>query len=280
MAYAWRNCRIGARVIDEASDHVTAQGIFNDVESNTVTTQEVRRRITDKRGRRYSADMINVTANAACAIARRNAILQAIPKPLWADLYQEARRMAAGSEAELGPRRDKAIGAFRDLGVSEARIFAMLGVDNAEQIGLDKLARLRGIYTAVKDGAVSIKEIDAPADKAGQAEQKSALDEFASQTAAPGPDTQASGAGGSNEPPPFSGAAADRSEGIRKLLELAADADLTEQEKLETLDGLQPAYADAYGEDFADTAIETIAKLIRGEIKKPAEAKKYLESLK
>ena len=74
VASAWGNCRAGARVINDAGEFVTAQGVFHDLERNVAITYEVQRRITDKHGKRYKADMIGVTANAACSIALRNAI--------------------------------------------------------------------------------------------------------------------------------------------------------------------------------------------------------------
>jgi hypothetical protein len=319
LAYAWGNCRVGARVIEEAMDHVTAQGIFSDVQTNGVSTFEVRRRITDRRGRRYSLDMVNVTANAACSIARRNAILQAIPKPLWWDLYQDARRMAAGSEAELGPRRDKAIGAFRDLGVDEKRIFAMLGVDRADQIGLDKLARLRGIYTAVKDGAVSIRDIASPPDSSqAAAGNTSALDAFAAggvssnppaaSTAAdegggeglqqasaaaddsgsPAKTTSAAGEGGDEPKPPATPSSppqdpdkAVRRDAIAEALQIAGRADLEADDRLEKLDDLRMQLLDRLSAypEFVKTLIETSAKVARKELAK-ATAQKYLALLK
>ena len=49
--------------------HVTAQGVFNDLQKNVVTTFERRQRIVCKGGRRYSQDMINMTANAGLGLA-------------------------------------------------------------------------------------------------------------------------------------------------------------------------------------------------------------------
>ena len=79
-ASAWGNCRAGARVVSDQGDFVTAQGVFHDLERNVAITYEVQRRITGKNGRRYSADMIGVTGNAASSIALRSAIeLAALP---------------------------------------------------------------------------------------------------------------------------------------------------------------------------------------------------------
>ena len=64
---AWGNCQSGARVVEEGQDFITAQGVFYDLQRNVKITMEVRRRITDKKGRRYSQDMVNVTGNAAVA---------------------------------------------------------------------------------------------------------------------------------------------------------------------------------------------------------------------
>lgn len=80
VASAWGNSRAGARVVSDQGEFVTAQGVFHDLQKNVAITYEVQRRITGKGGKRYSADMIGVTANAACSIALRNAILKGVPK--------------------------------------------------------------------------------------------------------------------------------------------------------------------------------------------------------
>src|SRR5208337_1751576 len=81
--YSWGNTRAGARVVSEGEEFVTAQGLFYDLEKNTAISYEVQRRISDKNGRRYNADMIGVTSNAASSIGLRNAILKGIPKALF-----------------------------------------------------------------------------------------------------------------------------------------------------------------------------------------------------
>lgn len=154
----YANCRVGARCIEEAMEYVTAQGIFHDLETNVVTTSEVRRRIVDKRGRRYSLDMINQTANAACSIAKRNAILQGIPRPLWLAYYERARTVAAGDDRSLEDKRGTALAAFARLGIDEAMVIKFLGVKNREAIDQAAIVKLRGTYTAIKDGELSIGE--------------------------------------------------------------------------------------------------------------------------
>lgn len=152
VASAWGNNRAGARVIDDTGDFVTAQGVFHDLERNVAITYEVQRRITGRNGKRYSADMIGVTANAACSIALRNAILKGVPKAFWEDMYSEARKVIMGNVQTLANRRAQAIVAFQRYGVDEAKLCAKLGVAGVEDIGLEHLVILRGLLTAIKEG--------------------------------------------------------------------------------------------------------------------------------
>lgn len=152
IASAWGNCRAGARVVDDSGEFVTAQGVFHDLERNVAITYEVQRRITGKNGRRYSADMIGVTANAACSIALRNAILKGVPKAFWDDMYGAARQVIMGDIKTLSNRRASAVAAFQKFGVSADQIVTKLGIAGVEDISLEHLVVLKGLLTAIKDG--------------------------------------------------------------------------------------------------------------------------------
>ncbi len=152
IASAWGNCRAGARVVSDQGDFITAQGVFHDLERNVAITFEVQRRITDSKGKRYNADMIGVTGNAASSIALRNAILKGVPKAFWDDMYQAARKTVMGDFKTLANRRADALKAFMALGIKEAQIFVKLEVSGVEDIGLEHLLVLRGLLTAIKDG--------------------------------------------------------------------------------------------------------------------------------
>lgn len=158
IASAWGNCRAGARVVDDTGEFVTAQGVFHDLERNVAITYEVQRRITDKRGNRYKADMIGVTANAACSIALRNAILKGVPKAFWEDMYTEARKVIMGDIKTLANRRADAVATFQKFGVSVEQICVKLGVPGIEDVGLEHLVVLRGLLTAIKEGDTSAEE--------------------------------------------------------------------------------------------------------------------------
>src|SRR5215470_13350412 len=80
VATAWGNIRAGARIVAETDREVVAQGYCHDLETNNAQVMEISRRIVDRNGRRYPEDVITLTKNAACAIARRNAIYAVVPR--------------------------------------------------------------------------------------------------------------------------------------------------------------------------------------------------------
>lgn len=168
VASAWGNCRAGARVVSDAGDFITAQGVFYDCERNVGLTYEVQRRITDSKGKRYNADMIGVTGNAASSIALRNAILKGVPKAFWDDMYQAARAVVMGDFSTLANRRADALKALVAFGVTQEQVFAKLGVEGSADITLDHLVVLRGLITAIKEGDTTPEQAFAPEDGAAK----------------------------------------------------------------------------------------------------------------
>lgn len=160
------NNRGGGRVVSEEGEFVVAQGTFHDLERNVQVAMEVRRRITDKAGRRFKADMIVVTGNAAASIAHRNAVLKGIPKALWLPLYEAARRVAVGDATTLAAARDKALEWFQKAGVSREQVLAKLGANGVEDIGIEEMETLVGMKTAIREG-VSPDSLFAPDTEAG-----------------------------------------------------------------------------------------------------------------
>ena len=156
---AWGNCRSGARIVNEGREFVTAQGVCHDLQRNVAITYEVQRRITGKSGKRYSPDMIGVTASAVSSIALRNAILKVVPKAFWNDIYLAARKTVMGDYKTLGTRRDNAVKEFVAFGVSKEQIFEVLSVKGMEDIGLEHLVILGGILTAIKEGDTTVEQV-------------------------------------------------------------------------------------------------------------------------
>jgi hypothetical protein len=164
LAASWGNLRVGSRVVEEGERMLTAEGLAWDLETNTAIAMQTRRRITTKDGRRYGDDMIVTTGNAAASIALRNAVLRAVPKALWNDLWLQAQAVALGDIKTLAQRRNNAMAAFRPFGVTEAQICAALCVGGLADISLEHLATLSGFLNAITQEGVDPEEIFPPAE--------------------------------------------------------------------------------------------------------------------
>lgn len=158
VLYAWGNARADADIVAEDDTHITAQGTFFDLERNVAIRVRVKRRITDKHGRRYNEDMVGVTSNAGISIALRNAVFKGIPKALWKPIYEKARRASLGEGGTLQQKREQAFEWFRKLGVEPERVLAVLGVGGIEDVKEDELITLRGLANSIKEGETTIEE--------------------------------------------------------------------------------------------------------------------------
>jgi len=157
-ASAWGNMRAQARVVHEDERFVTALGQAWDIQNNVAIGFEVKRRITNRAGKKYNDDMVGVTGNAASSIALRNAVFKVIPSAFWRPIYLKCREVAVGTSETLGARRVKMLGYFLKMGVTNDRVFAVLGVKGIEDVSLEHIATLKGLATAIKDGDTSVDE--------------------------------------------------------------------------------------------------------------------------
>lgn len=155
VQYCWKNARSETNIesIDEKT--ITAVGSFFDLENNIATRVRVKRKITDKNGKRYSDDMITVTGNAAMKIALRQAVFAVVPKSLIDLIYEDAKKVAIGTAETLAARREKAIQRLEKIGVRRDEIFAKLGRNGIESVTLEDLEILFGVFTAIKQGEIT-----------------------------------------------------------------------------------------------------------------------------
>jgi len=152
------NLRYGARVIGNDGKTITAQGYCHDLETNVMSQVEVQRRITDRDGNTYSEDMQVVTGNAACAIAARNAIFKVVPFAFVKPIFSAAKHAAVGDIKTLAERRTRMLKQFEAMGIDSKRICSTLEKGGIEEIGLEDLETLIGLYNAVKDGEQNIDQ--------------------------------------------------------------------------------------------------------------------------
>jgi len=171
LAYCWGNLRWGARITDEGAKAVVAQGLAYDLERNTGGLVEIRRGIVTSTGNRYGQDMINVTSNAACSIATRNAIFDVIPQVLWWDAYEIVKEKALAAAA-IPEKLQNAIAFFVQKGAKEDEILTAMGVKSITDMGRDHLEIFIGLRTALKAGTLPIDRMFHP-DAAAEREKLS-----------------------------------------------------------------------------------------------------------
>lgn len=157
-ACSYGNLRYGARVIANDGKQITAQGFAHDLETNVLSTIEIKRRITDKTGQTYSDDMQVVTGNAACAIAARNAVFKVVPFAFVKPVYLAARKTAVGDITTLAERRTKMLAKFASIGVNEKQVCASVEKTGLDEIGLNELETLVGVWNAINDGESTVEE--------------------------------------------------------------------------------------------------------------------------
>lgn len=156
-ASCYGNIRYGSRVIAIEEKFVVTQGVAHDLQRNVFSSSETRRRITTSSGFRFGDDMIGVTANAACSIAKRNALNGIVPRVYVNQLCDLAMETARGTQKTLTERRSRALAYFADkLGVKADKVLAKLGRKGTEEITLEDLNRLNGLKTAIKEGDTTI----------------------------------------------------------------------------------------------------------------------------
>lgn len=158
------NIRIGTRIIEAVtsgdSPHVTIQAVAMDLESNASVTIEKRRRIIGKKsaGGAISEDDINLAANAGSAIAFRDAVFKIVPMALVKPVYEACMKTAIGDAKSLTDRRARCLDSFAKMGIAKDRIIAKLEKKSVEEIGLEDLETLIGLYTALRDGELTVDE--------------------------------------------------------------------------------------------------------------------------
>lgn len=161
-ASSYKNLRFGSRIVSVDERFITAQGYCHDLENNIAAAVEVRRRITDRSGRRFNDDMITVTGNAASSIALRNAVFRVIPMAYINPAFREAQLTCLGKNKTMEQRRTEMLTWWAKKGATKEQVFAALGIKGEEDIGNDELITLHGLATAVKDGEITFETAMAP----------------------------------------------------------------------------------------------------------------------
>lgn len=180
---SWGNIRADARIVDVGAKEITAEGMCWDLERNVAIRVQVKRRITNKHGQRYSDDMVVVTGNSACSIALRNAVFKVVPMAYTKAVYEAARTVAIGDAQTLAAKRAEMVAYFGKMGVPQDRVLAVVKRASVEDVGLDDLAMLKGLATAIREGDTTVDEVFPVAAQAAQATVGSAVEQLAKKIA-------------------------------------------------------------------------------------------------
>lgn len=159
MLMAWGNARAEARACDPDAKFANAEGAMWDLEKNTAIRVSVKRRITDRDGKRYGDDMIGTTTAAAASIALRNAIIRIIPRTVVHMVYDAALQCARGDIKTVGERRAKALAWFGSLGVTPEQVCTFLERGSVEEITIDDLGALNAAKESLKREEKTIEEL-------------------------------------------------------------------------------------------------------------------------
>jgi hypothetical protein len=159
LASQWGNLRIASRVIEIGARQVVAQGICLDLEANVAYDVEVRKSILTKEGKRYSEDVIVTNANACAAVAQRNSVLKAVPRPLWYPIYEATLRRIGSDKMPLAERWQRAVAWFGSRGVDEKKLRAAIGITKPADLTQQHIQQLVGWRNAIEQDGAAVDEI-------------------------------------------------------------------------------------------------------------------------
>jgi len=157
VASTWGNLRVESDIeaIDEKM--ITAVATCIDLQKNIAVRIRVKRRITDRYGKRFNDDLIVMTGNAASSIALRNAVFKVVPFALVKPIYMAARSASLGEGKTMTQKRAAVAGHLKKLGVKEADLLAKIGAKGWDDVSEGDLVTLRGLATAIAEGDVSVE---------------------------------------------------------------------------------------------------------------------------
>jgi len=161
IAHTYGNLRTTARITQQSDQFVVAQAMCIDLERNNGVQIEVRRRVLWK-NRSQIEDATTLAANAAISFAFRNAVFRCVPASLVDPIYQECRKLVSGHGKSIEERRENVAAWLKNIDVTPSEMFAVLGIGGWDDVGLNQMATLGGLMTAIDEGQATIDQIFRP----------------------------------------------------------------------------------------------------------------------
>jgi hypothetical protein len=180
VAGCWTNLSIQTRFVDDDGRTAKVEATCWDMERNTTITLQATRRLTDKNGRRYSDDVANKTINAALAIVFRNAVFKVIPAAFVSIIHESAKQTAAGSKETFVDQVMGWVDYWKQQKISTDRLLKTLDVARIEDMTVDHLTTMQGMYEAIQAKATTLADMfadQAPVDRTPGQTKAAALGE-------------------------------------------------------------------------------------------------------
>ncbi len=177
--HCYGNARACVRIAAEEEKFVVAQFSGMDLEQNIGVQIEVRRRIVDRRGRRYTPDVLTKTANAAGSIAYRNGVWKIIPAALIEPIFDRVRQVASGGDAPIEVKRAEWMAYWTKRKVRPEDLFRVLGVTGVEGIDAGHLEQMVGWQTSLREKMTTLADLFMVQQPAEEPQPSSASDKIA-----------------------------------------------------------------------------------------------------
>src|SRR5262245_25628183 len=157
LARAWGNLSYGVVELDQRDGESELMAYCWDLETNTRAEMVFRvphSRDTKAKGKVKLTEDRDIYENNANMGSRRvrACILRIVPGDVTDDALRACDSTLKAQSGDPKVAREKMLAAFAELGVSSGMIAAKLGRTNLAELSAGDLARLRKIYTAIKDG--------------------------------------------------------------------------------------------------------------------------------
>ncbi len=164
VAMCWGNIEVELSEPIVGDKNVTLRATAWDLEKNYRQDGMASISIVDKQGRRYPQHLIETTILAAASKAKRNAIIAVIPRSYIQDLLAVAKEVAMGNKKPLEQQRVDTLDYFaRTHKVQPEQVFEFLKVEGIDDMGEEEIELLRGVVTAIKEGAEITEYFRSPA---------------------------------------------------------------------------------------------------------------------
>jgi len=166
FARYWRHIDYGFSVLVDNDDSVILEGYAWDMETNTRIREQVSLKKLIKRGGKMiipNNQELMELINANGAKASRNCLLKLFPRDMLDLAFETAKKSVKKdvSKESLDVTRAKALKQFSEYAISAESLADYIGIPS-DQWGEEEIVKLRGIFSALKDGQIKAADIKNP----------------------------------------------------------------------------------------------------------------------